>query len=361
MPPSIDSSIPGAGDGSNNRVAQTAAPRQIEQAPPQPSVKPAPQQPTPQQQPAEVETVTQGGISTEIPREYQSSPYAEVYPLIKEAMEQFKPMTEEELKKLRRRQKIEGVISGVSDGIQSVANLIATSQYAPNMYNAKEGMSAKAKERFDKAEAERKDNLNQYLNYAMTLGKMKGDDQDRGFKAWLTQQQLLRDDRRYDDGRQDREADVAYRDKVFDAGRKDREDDVKFRDKQFDENKRQFNVSLRNSRRGGGGGGGAAHGNGYSPANPHMLGDGTYGYVDANNWENDKYINQLFHHASEWVKRNGTPGAQQLFLSEGHNISDRLKPNQKRQILNHYFNQGYGSREGLGSEIMIFDANYGKK
>ena len=101
-------------------------------------------------------------------------------------MAEYKPLTEEELKKLRRRQKAEGIISGISDAVQSIANLAFTSKYAPNMYNAKEGLSAKAKERFDKEKAQREADADKYLNYALTIGKLKDADKERGLQAWQT-------------------------------------------------------------------------------------------------------------------------------------------------------------------------------
>ena len=126
------------------------------------------------------------------------------------------------LKKLRRRQKAEGIISGISDAVQSVANLVFTSKYAPNMYNPKEGMSAKAKERFEKDKAQREADADKYLNYALTIGKMRDADKERGLRAWQTEQTLARQDR------------------AFDAGRKDRADDVEFRNKDYDERVRQW-------------------------------------------------------------------------------------------------------------------------
>jgi len=165
-------------------------------------------------------------ISTTIPAEYSASSYEELIPQLEKRMAEFKPLSEEELKKLRRKQKIEGIISGVSDAAQSVANLIFTHHYAPNMYNPKEGMSAKAKERFDKEKAQRDADADKYLQYALTIGKMKDADKQRGLQAWQTEQTLARQDR------------------AFDAGRQDRADDVAFRNKDYDERVRQWQANF---------------------------------------------------------------------------------------------------------------------
>lgn len=198
-------------------------------------------------------------ISTTIPAEYSASSYEELIPQLEKRMAEFKPLSEEELKKLRRKQKIEGIISGVSDAAQSVANLIFTHHYAPNMYNPKEGMSAKAKERFDKEKAQRDADADKYLQYALTIGKMKDADKQRGLQAWQTEQTLARQDRAFDAGRQDRADDVAFRNKDYDERVRqwqanfDRqgewhEEEGQRWERQFKESVRQFKVSAANER-----------------------------------------------------------------------------------------------------------------
>lgn len=200
-----------------------------------------------------VKTTSTVPIATTIPEQYTASSYAELIPQLEKRMAEYKPLSEEELKKLRRRQKVEGIISGISDAAQAVSNLIYTTQYAPNMYNAKEGMSATAKERFDKEKAQREADADKYLQYALTIGKMKDADKERGLQAWKTEQTLARQDRAYDAGRQDRADDVAFRNKDYDERVRqwqanfDRqgewhEEEGKRWERQFKESVRQFNV-----------------------------------------------------------------------------------------------------------------------
>jgi hypothetical protein len=198
-------------------------------------------------------------IATTIPEQYTASSYAELIPQLEKRMAEYKPLSEEELKKLRRRQKAEGIISGISDAAQAVSNLIFTTQYAPNMYNPKEGMSAKAKERFEKEKAQREADADKYLQYALTIGKMKDADKERGLQAWKTEQTLARQDRAYDAGRKDREDDVAFRNKDYDErlrqwqagfdrqGEWHKEEGERW-ERQFKESVRQFNVSAANER-----------------------------------------------------------------------------------------------------------------
>lgn len=200
-----------------------------------------------------VKTTSTVPIATTIPEQYTASSYAELIPQLEKRMAEYKPLSEEELKKLRRRQKVEGIISGISDAAQAVSNLIFTTQYAPNMYNAKDGMSAKAKERFDKEKAQREADADKYLQYALTIGKMKDADKERGLQAWQTEQTLARQDRAFDAGRKDREDDVAFRNKdyderlrqwqaTFDRQGEWHEEEGKRWERQFKESVRQFNV-----------------------------------------------------------------------------------------------------------------------
>lgn len=222
--------------------------------PKQPAATPAPITPAGSSSSTTVKTTSTVPIATSIPEQYTASSYAELIPQLEKRMAEYKPLSEEELRKLRRRQKIEGIISGISDAAQAVSNLWFTSQYAPNMYNPKEGMSAKAKERFDKEKAQREADADKYLQYALTIGKMKDADKERGLQAWKTEQTLARQDRAYDAGRQDRADDVAFRNKDYDERVRqwqanfDRqgewhEEEAQRWERQFKESIRQFNVS----------------------------------------------------------------------------------------------------------------------
>lgn len=104
---------------------------------------------------------------------YSASNYAELIEQLQQRMDGIKPLTKEERKKLERKQRTEGIISGIADAATAMSNLFFTTQYAPNMYNAKEGMSAKARERFDKAKAQRDADDDRYMKYALQLGKAR--------------------------------------------------------------------------------------------------------------------------------------------------------------------------------------------
>ena len=115
------------------------------------------------------------------------------------------------------------------------------------------------KERFDKEKAQRDADADKYLQYALTIGKMKDADKQRGLQAWQTEQTLARQDRAFDAGRQDRADDVAFRNKDYDERVRqwqanfDRqgewhEEEGQRWERQFKESVRQFNVSAANER-----------------------------------------------------------------------------------------------------------------
>lgn len=104
----------------------------------------------------------------------------------------YKPPTEEELEKERKKQKRESIFAAISDGIAALSNLYFTSQYAPNAYDPSKGMSATTKARFDKLKKEREEKHRQYMegfmramqlddsaNYKDTLAQLKDKEQKR--------------------------------------------------------------------------------------------------------------------------------------------------------------------------------------
>lgn len=104
---------------------------------------------------------------------YTAKSYDELIPQVEEQMNAFKPLTEAQLEKIRKRQRARSVMSGITDAVRSVANLVATHNYAPNMYDATNGMSARAKARFEKDKADREAKDAEYYQLAMKLGYLK--------------------------------------------------------------------------------------------------------------------------------------------------------------------------------------------
>ncbi|MDE5643371.1 MAG: hypothetical protein K2I56_07745 [Muribaculaceae bacterium] len=160
-----------------------------------------------------------GLISASVPEQLKMNSYDEIIKQLERRRDQYKPLTDEQLEKLRKRQKAEGMLSGISDAVRSVANLAFTHHYAPDMYDSSKSMSARAKARFDKEKADREAEEDRWLNYSMTISKLKDADNDRKLRLWQTEQTLARQDR-------------------------DRDDNIAFRNKDFDERLRQWQLNF---------------------------------------------------------------------------------------------------------------------
>lgn len=100
----------------------------------------------------------------------------------------YAPLSKADLEKLRKKQRAERIVGGVADAARAISNLIATHNYAPNMWDGRNKMSAKSQARFDKEEAERKAKDEQWFNYALTKAKLKNGQKQ---EQWRQQQQEI--------------------------------------------------------------------------------------------------------------------------------------------------------------------------
>lgn len=128
-----------------------------------------------------------------IPAEYKVSSYKELIPLLQARMEENKPMTKEELEKLRRRQKAQQIAAGIGDAVRAVPNLVFATKGAPNMYNPTTGMSARMKERFEREQAERDARDERYYNLAYNIAKLRDAEKEQGLQAWKMEHSLERE------------------------------------------------------------------------------------------------------------------------------------------------------------------------
>lgn len=90
--------------------------------------------------------------------------------------------SKEELEKERRRKKTEGIISSIADMSRAFANLAFTTQYAPDMYRQESSMTGKWKQRYDDLKKQREADADRFLNYSLTLGKIKNAQEDREYQ-----------------------------------------------------------------------------------------------------------------------------------------------------------------------------------
>ena len=162
-------------------------------------------------------------------------------------MSPYKPPTEEELEKERKKEKREKIFAAIGDGIAALSNLFFTTQGAPNAYDPKNSLSAKAQERWDKLKKERDENGRYYT--AAYMQAMKNDEEgardDRNWRHQLEREGVQ--DQRYADEIAHRDKREGIEDERYDANIKHRDareavEDQRW-DKQFKESIRQFNVT----------------------------------------------------------------------------------------------------------------------
>lgn len=149
-----------------------------------------------------------------LPDEFKVSNYDDLIRYYENKMREVEPLSKEELEKIRRRQRAEGIVSGVSDAVRSIANIVAAHNYAPVFTDSNASMSARARARFDREKAEREAKDQEYFNYAMNIAKLKDADRDQAFNIWKTEHALDREDieDKYREAKENREQAKAERD-----------------------------------------------------------------------------------------------------------------------------------------------------
>lgn len=98
----------------------------------------------------------------------------------------YKPPTQEELEKERKKQRREQIFAAIGDGISALSNLYFTTQYAPNMYSGRNTASQRVKDRWDKLAADRNANMTAYINGLMRA-RQADDAYNRSEREWERQ------------------------------------------------------------------------------------------------------------------------------------------------------------------------------
>lgn len=155
----------------------------------------------------------------------------------------YKPPTEEELEKEKKRQKRAQIFAAIGDGVTALSNLYFTTQYAPNMYDGKKTLSESGRVRYDKLVKDRREQGGAYIN-ALLKARQADDEGARQERSWQRQLGLDQEARdRYNEGiahRNEREkiADERYKnEREYKKGR-DQEADRRWQEA-FDENRRR--------------------------------------------------------------------------------------------------------------------------
>lgn len=102
-------------------------------------------------------------------------------------MSPYKPPTAEELENARKKEKRDKVFAAIGDGIAALSNLYFTTKGAPNAFDPRNSLSAKARERWKKLNKEREENARYYMQEAMKAQALDDDrdDKDRSYMSKL--------------------------------------------------------------------------------------------------------------------------------------------------------------------------------
>lgn len=185
-------------------------------------------------------TTTTTTTTTSPYAQFKGNNYEELEQFLRGQMESIKPETKEEREKREKREKRVGFLARLAEGLGTFHTAFSHARGIKAMDMPK--MSAKAKELFEKAKAQRDKDNDRLVNYAITLGNIKDKDRDFNFRVTQAEQQQNNWQQQFDAGRKDRADDVAFRDKKFDT-------DNEHWQKGFDENQRQFDVTSKEHER----------------------------------------------------------------------------------------------------------------
>lgn len=138
--------------------------------------------------------------------------YDRLAQIYKDAMDNsdYKPKTKAELDAERKRERRDRMIGAVGDGISAIANLVATTQYAPNMYNSENSLEGKARERYEKMREEYKKNRDEYLNNAINYAKYTGEGDQLRYQQWAAAQKRELEKQKSDNDAAIAQANLAY-------------------------------------------------------------------------------------------------------------------------------------------------------
>ena len=137
--------------------------------------------------------------------QFKGNNYAELEEFLRGQMDAIKPETKEEREKREKREKRIGFLARLAEGLGTFHTAFSHARGIKAMDMPK--MSAKAKELFEKAKAQRDKDNDRLVNYAITLGNIKDKDRDFNFRVTQAEQQQNNWQQQFDAGRQDR-ADV---------------------------------------------------------------------------------------------------------------------------------------------------------
>ncbi len=141
-------------------------------------------------------TTTTTDTTTYTPYEqFKGNNYAELEDYLRNQLIDEKPETKEEREKREKREKRIGFLARIADGLGTLHTAFSHARGVKPMDMPQ--MSARATELYEKAKREREKDKDRYMNYAITLGKIRDANRDFGFKKEQAKLQQQNADRQY--------------------------------------------------------------------------------------------------------------------------------------------------------------------
>lgn len=149
----------------------------------EPGKEPKDDVPVTKKAPLPTEQPTPAGVEAPEATQPKKMSYVEMF----RQMSPYKPPTAEELENARKKEKRDKVFAAIGDGIAALSNLYFTTKGAPNAFDPRNSLSAKARERWDKLNKEREENARYYMQEAMKAQALDDDrdDKDRSYMSKL--------------------------------------------------------------------------------------------------------------------------------------------------------------------------------
>lgn len=135
----------------------------------------------------ELPTVTPTTTATETPTAPKYKGYDDIINLMTQR-QQTEEQRAEEAKRAARLARTHKAVGGIADLGRALSNLYFTTQYAPNAYDPKQGMSAKAQERYDQALADYDKHSDAAVNYALNKAKYEAAGNAAEYERWKDEQ-----------------------------------------------------------------------------------------------------------------------------------------------------------------------------
>ena len=172
--------VPAAPSSPNGGKVGTPTLPNGEELTPTKELKTAPVQVANQEVKGKIENA--GGVQPQASTLGAGLKYEEMY----RKLNPYKPPTEEELEKERKKRKRQEMWAAIGDGVSALSNLYFTTQGAPNAYQAANNQSEAVRQRWEKLSADREAKMKAYID-GLTRARSLDKADERDTREWVRQ------------------------------------------------------------------------------------------------------------------------------------------------------------------------------